>query len=102
MARSGVAERRGRQRRDTRLGFRLDAETKSLLERAAELERRSVTDYCLAALVKATQETIARHESLNLSERDREAFFDVLMNPPEPNERLRRAFKAADEMIGAQ
>jgi len=88
-----------RRSRPARLGFRVDHETKQMVERAAALERRSVTDFCLTALADATQATIARHETLVLSERDREIFFDTLMNPPELNERLKRAFKAASERV---
>jgi uncharacterized protein (DUF1778 family) len=70
-----------------------------MVERAAALERRSVTDFCLTALADATQATLARHETLVLSERDREIFFDTLMNPPKPNERLKEAFRAASESV---
>jgi len=89
------AKPRERRTRETRLGFRLDAETKRMVEHAASLERRSVTDYCLTALSEATRETIARHESLVLSERDRAVFFDALVRAPAPNERLRSAFRLA-------
>ena len=75
-----------------RLGFRVDRETKALIERAADLEHRKVTDFCLAALMEAARQTIAKHEMLVFSERDRAAFFDALVNPPEPNDRLQRAF----------
>jgi uncharacterized protein (DUF1778 family) len=84
-----------------RLGFRVDAETKRQVERAAALERRSLTDFCLSALTEATRATITRHESLVLSERDRAAFFDALMHPPKPNARLWRAFHAASERVVA-
>jgi uncharacterized protein (DUF1778 family) len=85
--------------RTARLGFRVDHATKKLVERAAALERRSMTDFCLTVLTQATRETIARHENLELSARDREKFFDVLVHPPKPNARLKRAFKAAGERI---
>ena len=88
-----------RRTRGTRLGFRVDAETKKLVERAAALERRSLTDFCLTALTQATQQTIARHESLVLSERDRAAFFRALIKAPKPNARLRRAFSSAQQRI---
>ena len=91
-----------RRTRGTRLGFRLDAETKGLVERAAALERRSVTDFCLAALVEASRVAIAREETLALSERDRAAFFDMLVQPPQPHERLRRAFQSAEERVVAR
>lgn len=103
MARSAALrkseQQQQRRSRTTRLGFRVDAETKKIVERAAALERRSMTDYCLAVITEATRETIARHENLVLSERDRAAFFDALVHPPKPNARLRRAFKLEKRLI---
>jgi len=78
--------------RGERLGFRVDRETKGLIERAAHLERRKLTDFCVATLANAARRTIAEHETLVLSERDRQAFFDALINPPKPSKRLIRAF----------
>jgi uncharacterized protein (DUF1778 family) len=77
----------------------VDAKTKRLVERAAALERRSLTDFCLTALTEATHATITRHETMALSQRDREAFFDALIHPPRPNARLRRAFRSARRVI---
>jgi uncharacterized protein (DUF1778 family) len=88
-----------RRTRGARLGFRVDAETKALVEHAAQLERRKLTDFCLTALTEAARTTIARHETLVLSERDREVFFDTLVNSPEISPRLRRAFEAARRHI---
>jgi uncharacterized protein (DUF1778 family) len=96
-----LANRMERRMRCTRLGFRVDAETKRLVEHAAALERRSLTDFCLTALAQATRETITRHESLVLSERDREVFFDALVHAPKPNARLRRAFRLAGERVAS-
>jgi len=81
---STVAQTAERRARAHRLGFRVDAETKRQVERAAALERRSLTEFCLAALAEATRATILRHESLVLSERDRTAFFNALVHPPSP------------------
>jgi uncharacterized protein (DUF1778 family) len=99
MPQSATSERTEGRARAYRLGFRVDAETKRLVERAAALERRSLTDFCLTALADATRKTIARHESLVLSERDRAVFFDALVHAPKPNARLRRAFRAARERV---
>jgi uncharacterized protein (DUF1778 family) len=85
--------------RGARLGFRVDSKTKELVERAAELERRNLTDFCLTALTEAAEKTITQHETLTLSDRDRQTFFDALINPPEPNERLQRALKGEREQI---
>ena len=52
-----------------RLGFRLDEQTKDLIERAAaHLESRKLTDFCVAALSDAARRTIAEHETLMLSD----------------------------------
>jgi uncharacterized protein (DUF1778 family) len=90
-ARTSKTENRARA---ARMGFRVDEATKRLVERAAELERRRVTDFCLTALTEAAQRTIARHEALVLSDDARTRFFDILVNPPAPHERLRRALEA--------
>jgi uncharacterized protein (DUF1778 family) len=95
---AAIKKEEGRTR-SSRLGFRVDAETKQLVERAAALEKRSITDFCLTALTQVTRETISRHESLDLSERDREVFFDALVHPPQPHERLKRAFEAAEQVL---
>jgi uncharacterized protein (DUF1778 family) len=89
---SSTRTTQGQRARAERLGFRVDKQTKALIERAAELEQRKLTDFCVATLTEAARRTISEHETLVLSERDRRAFFDALVNPPEPNERLRRAF----------
>jgi len=91
-ARATAANNESRAR-EARLGIRVDGRTKQIVVRAAKLERRSLTDFCLTALTEAARRTIARHETLVLSERDRRIFFDALVHPPKPNTRLRRAFR---------
>ena len=54
-----------------RLGFRVDEETKDLIERAAHLSGRKVSDFCVTALTETARRTIAEHETLVLSDRDR-------------------------------
>jgi uncharacterized protein (DUF1778 family) len=76
--------KRDRHLRDERLGFRVDEPTKALIERAAQLERRKLTDFCMTALIDAARRTIAQHETIVLS--------DTLINPPMRSERLQRAF----------
>lgn len=78
--------------RADRLGFRVDEATKALIERAAQLERRKLTDFCMTILTEAARRTITEHETLVLSDHDRRVFFETLVDPPEPNERLQRAF----------
>ena len=94
-----IAAKRDRRRREERLGFRVDGPTKALIERAAELERRKLTDFCMTALADAARRTIAEHETLVLSERDRAVFFGALVNPPAPSERLQRAIAEHERRV---
>jgi uncharacterized protein (DUF1778 family) len=87
--------------REERLGFRLDEQTKDLIERAAYLQRRKVTEFCVTALTEAARRTITEHETLALSEHDRQAFFDALINPPRPSPRLIRALAGHKRRIGS-
>lgn len=49
----------------------------------------------------AARRTIAAHETLGLSERDRAAFFEAIISPPAPSEGLARAFAEHGRRIGA-
>jgi len=97
-SRAAIVKKEHRSR-EARLGFRVDERTKEMVERAAELERRSLTDFCLAVLTEAARKTIDLHQTLVLSERDRRLFFETLVNPPKANARLRRALKTSRERI---
>jgi uncharacterized protein (DUF1778 family) len=71
-----------------RLEARVSHELKALLQRAADLEGRSLTDFLVSSGVKAAQETIHRNEQLRLTARDSAAFVEGLLNPVAPNEML--------------
>jgi len=103
---SPMPRKQARIERDTpgrveRLGFRLDEETKDLIERAAYLSRRKVSDFCVTALAETARRTIAEHETLELSDRDREAFFEALISPPKRSERLARALAAHKQRVAS-
>jgi hypothetical protein len=65
---------------------------------AEELAMKKITSTAhrspdMTARTAATGQTISRHETLVLSKRDRQIFFDTLICPPKPNARLGRAFR---------
>jgi uncharacterized protein (DUF1778 family) len=78
----------GRTRAE-RLEARVTAEQKSLIERAAALQGRTVTDFVLTSVQDAARRAIEEHNQLALSVRDSEAFVDALLNPQPVNHRLR-------------
>lgn len=77
--------------RTDRIDTRLTSAQKELLEHAAALQGRTVTAFILASAEEAARKAIREHETLRLSERDREVFIDALLNPPKPSEHLRAA-----------
>lgn len=83
--------RKTARQRSERVEARLTPEQKKLLERAASLEGRSLTDFVLSSAQAAAADTISRHELLMLAPGDREIFVAALLNPPAPNDALRAA-----------
>jgi uncharacterized protein (DUF1778 family) len=84
--------------RGERLEARITAEQKALIQRAAELEGRSVTDYVISSVQDAAKRTIEAHEIVALGAADSRAFVDALLDPPPLNARLRdsmRRYRAA-------
>lgn len=95
-----MTTRKTRRQRSERVEARVTPEQKKLLERAAALEGRTVTDFVLSSAQAAAAETISRHELLELTPDDQEAFVAALLKPPQPNEALRAAasrFRASQE-----
>jgi uncharacterized protein (DUF1778 family) len=74
-----------------RIEARVNPEQKRLFERAAEVEGVTLTDFVVSSMQRAATQTLQEHTLIVLSERDQQSFIDALMNPPEPNEALRRA-----------
>lgn len=93
------AQPRSRPKQE-RLDARLTADQKALIQKAADLEGRSLSDFVVASAFAAAEERVRRHEVMVLSERDSKRFVEALLNPPEPNEHLRRAAARHRELFG--
>ncbi|SJZ59971.1 Uncharacterized conserved protein, DUF1778 family [Enhydrobacter aerosaccus] len=90
---------RGRVRGE-RLETRVTAEQKKLIERAAALQGRTVTDFVLTSVQDAARRAIEEHSQLALSLRDSEAFVDALLNPKPINDRLRETVRRYRQRAG--
>jgi uncharacterized protein (DUF1778 family) len=91
---------RGRTR-SQRLEARVTAEQKTLIERAAALQGRTVTDFVLTSVQDAARRAINEHQQIELSVRDSQAFVDALLNPKPVNDRLRETVRRYREATGA-
>lgn len=68
--------------RAERLEARITVGQKALIEHAAALQGRSVTDFVLNAVQEAASRAIDEHQRLTLSVRDGRRFVQALLGPP--------------------
>ena len=81
-------------RQQARIEARVSPKLKRLFERAAEIEGITLTDFAISSMQRAAASVVQEHTVIELSERNQRTFVEALMNPPEPNEALRKAAKA--------
>lgn len=83
-----------------RLEARITVEQKELLQRAADLTGRSLTDFVVASAQDAANRIVRDSEIMVLSKRDSEAFVAALLRPAAPGPRLRKAMKEYKAAVG--
>ncbi len=79
-----------------RLDARVTPEQKALIQRAAQLSGRTLTDFMIASLQEAAERVIRSHDVITLSVRGSEAIAQALLEPPNPNDALRAAYRRYD------
>src|ERR1700744_1056030 len=83
-----------------RFDAKLSQAQKELFEHAASLGGfRTLTDFIISASQEKANAIIQEHNTILASERDRELFFNTLMEPAGPNEYLVNAAKRYNEFI---
>ena len=78
--------------KENRLQVRLDARSKSVLQRAAGYRHRTVSQFVLSTALEAAERVIRENEIVTLTGPDWKSFYDALARPPAPNAALRKAF----------
>jgi uncharacterized protein (DUF1778 family) len=74
-----------------RFDARLNEDQKLLIQRAADLEGRTMTDFVLHSAEAAAERTIEKRAMLILTARETEAFANAILNPAKPGPVLRKA-----------
>ena len=87
--------------RDARLEARVSAAQKGLLQQAAALSGRTLSEFVVASAQDAARRVIAEHESIRLSREEQLAFVQALLQAPDANARLKRTAKAYRARTGA-
>lgn len=74
-----------------RLDVRLNAQVKEKIEQAAVVSHQTVTDFVVTSLLRASEEALQRHETIRLTQSDRDLFLAALDADARPNRALRKA-----------
>jgi uncharacterized protein (DUF1778 family) len=83
-----------------RFDGQLPPKQKEYFEQAAEIGGfRTLTEFIFSSAQEKADEIIKRHKILLETAQDREIFFSALINPPEPNDKLRQAAQEHKEEI---
>jgi uncharacterized protein (DUF1778 family) len=86
--------------RGARLEARISVEQKTVLQQAAALSGRTLSEFVVASAQEAASRVIQEHEAIRLSRAEQIAFVSALLNPPPPNARLRKAAAAYRKQMG--
>ena len=86
--------------RGARLEARISVEQKTVLQRAATLSGRTLSEFVVASAQDAASRVIQEHETIRLSRAEQIAFVSALLKPPAANARLRQAAAAYRKQMG--
>jgi len=79
-----------------RIELRVGASAKKLIQRATAVTGLTAGDLAY----EGARRVLDEHERMVLAGADREAFFEALMNPPEPSEKLIAALRRHRDLMG--
>jgi uncharacterized protein (DUF1778 family) len=76
-----------------RIEARVTSQQKTLIQQAAEMQGRTLTDFVVHALQDAAERVIKDSQVMDITRRDQEVLVAALLNPPQANARLKAAAK---------
>jgi uncharacterized protein (DUF1778 family) len=85
--------------RTARIEARIAPDALAIVKRAAELQGRSVSDFIVAAAQDAAHRAIEETQIIRLSVEDQRMFAEAILNPPPPNDAMRRAAAAYRDLV---
>lgn len=86
--------------RPERLEDRITKQQKELVQRAASIQGRTLTDFVVQSVTDAASRIVQEQEAIILSERDRKVFVEAFLNPPEPNNVVKVAVERYKQFVG--
>jgi len=81
------------------LKVRMDVATLKLLEQARHYMGLDKSKFIRQSVREKAQAVIAEHEQTKFSAEDWRLFFELLDNPPEPTERMKKALQTYNKIV---
>ena len=79
--------------RESRLDIRTTQQTKEIIENAANFLGVTTSAFVVECAMKQAAKVLEQAQYIHLNESESRRFIDLLENPPEPHENLKRLFK---------
>jgi uncharacterized protein (DUF1778 family) len=76
-----------------RINFRLPADSKAIIERAAAVTGQSLTDFAKASLLRCAREALDAHNRILLSQEDYAVFMAMLERESKPTAAMKKAIE---------
>ena len=84
-----------------RFDTRMPLEQKEFFEYAASLGGfRTLTEFVMYSIKLEADKIVEKHNSILASRKDQEIFFNAIINPQQPNSKLKKAAKRYNESAG--
>lgn len=81
-----------------RIDLRLNEDDKYMIEEAAAMTNQSISQFMVSTASERAAEVIDQHRRLLLNEESWNLVMDAIINPPAPNDRLKRAANRLREL----
>ena len=81
-----------------RIDLRLNEDDRHMIEEAAAMTNQSISQFMVSTASERAAEVIDQHRRLLLNEESWNLVMDAIINPPAPNDRLKRAANRLREL----
>ena len=85
--------------KNERINLRLKSRAKSLIERAANFEGKTVSHFILTSALEQAEKTVQKHEAVTLNAKNSRIFFEALAAPVRFNRKMAAILKEHDRRV---
>lgn len=86
------------QMANDRVSIRISSEDKQILMQAVALSHTNITEFVLQQILPQAKKIVKAHQKQQFSQRDLAMIFELMDNPPKPNNRLQNAVQLAEKL----